>query len=274
MFRRVVVVLADGLRPDVITPDTMPVLHLLGENFYRAVSARTIDPPRTVAALTSLTTGISPARHKLFEPGLGIISKGRDLRPLPRVLRAAGMRTAVVAGDLPAAARPVARALAMAGGIDEIDFVGDNARLTAIAAGAATSRLQDGLLFVYMPDCDRAGHAHGWMTGPYLEKAVDVDAAIGSIARTLDGETLLIVLADHGGGGVEPKDHAQPHPLNEQIPLIIAGKQVCAETTPALEVSILDVPATILWALDVDVPDEYEGRVLLEAFAVEGVAVA
>lgn len=34
---------------------------------------------------------------------------------------------------------------------------------------------------------------------------------------------LLVVVADHGGGGVIATEHHHPNPVNERIPLVLAG---------------------------------------------------
>jgi hypothetical protein len=68
-MRRLVIVLADGLRPDAVTPSVMPSLDALGSAFTLARQARTIRPSATVPALASLATGVSPQTHQLTEPG-------------------------------------------------------------------------------------------------------------------------------------------------------------------------------------------------------------
>jgi arylsulfatase A-like enzyme len=118
---------------------------------------------------------------------------------------------------------------------------------------------------VYLPDCDRAGHAAGWMSAPYLRAAAEVDAAVSLFVSGLDDATLMVV-SDHGGGGADPRDHDVAHPLNDAIPLVIAGRGVRRHRILADPISLLDVPATILWHLGVAVPEVYEGRPIREAF--------
>jgi phosphopentomutase len=159
----------------------------------------------------------------------------------------------------------VAAALTGFAGIGRLTTVGGAAHQTVRAAREMFERLPEGMMFVYLPDCDRAGHAHGWMSPPYLQAAAEIDIAIGAFATGLRDAT-LIVLADHGGGGIRPRDHDLPHPLNDRIPLVIAGRGVRHREVLPGPVSLLDVPATILWHLGIPVPDCYEGRPLREAF--------
>ena len=264
-MRRVVIVLADGLRPDAVTPSIMPSLDALGGVFTLALRANTVRPSATVAALASLATGVSPQTHRLTEPGLGFLPRLGSLRPVGWELARAGIRTDVVASDLGATAYPVAWALVSAAGADRLVTDGPRARDAAAAAHRLLCRREPRLLFVYLPDCDRAGHAHGWMSPEYLRAAAEVDAAIGALASWTE-DALFLITADHGGGGVVPTEHDEPHPTNDHIPLVLAGRGVTRRHQLTRAVSLLDVPATVLWRLGVDVPPTYEGAPLTDAF--------
>jgi Type I phosphodiesterase / nucleotide pyrophosphatase len=263
--RRLVFVLADGLRPDAVSPGLMPSLDALGRAYTRAHAARTVRPSATVAALASLATGVGPASHRLIEPGLAFLSRLGGLRPVARELARGGVATDILAANLGPAAYPIAWALAMTAGVRTLTTVGRRARDVAHAAQRALDGPGDRLLFVYLPDCDRAGHAHGWMSAPYLAAAAEVDAAIGMLS-SLGDAALLLVTADHGGGGVQPTEHDEPHPVNDHIPLVLAGPGVMRRCGLMHPVSLLDLPATILWWFGLQVPASYEGRPLTAAF--------
>jgi len=171
----------------------------------------------------------------------------------------------VIASELLPAERAVLWALTKAAGLGRYQSAGLRARDVARAAQTAVLAQSTGLSFVYLNDCDQAGHAHGWMSPQYRAAAVEVDAAIGVLAD-LTEHALLIVMADHGGGGVSTHDHAEPHPVNDQIPLILAGPDVTRRHQLTRQVSLLDVPPTLLWWFRLDVPVCYEGRVLTQAF--------
>src|SRR4029077_9655447 len=98
-MRRVVLVLADGLRPDAITPTDMPSLDALARTYTTALRANTVRPSRTVAALASLATGVAPGTHGLIEPGLGFLARLPTLRPLARELTRGGVTSQVVASE-------------------------------------------------------------------------------------------------------------------------------------------------------------------------------
>lgn len=264
-MRRLVVVLADGLRPDAVSPSTMPSLDALGDAFTLALHARTVRPSATVAALASLATGVGPATHRLIEPGLRFLRRLGGIRPVAQVLGRAGIPSDIVTSDLGATTLPLAWALASTAGVRRLTAKGTRARETAATAHRVLGNGEARLLFLYLPDCDRAGHAHGWMSEPYLEAAREVDAAIGLLSSWVD-DALFIVTADHGGGGVTSNDHDAPHPVNDHIPLVLAGPGVTRRHRLTRPISILDIPATVLWWFGVPVPDCYEGRPLSEAF--------
>jgi hypothetical protein len=264
--RRVILTLVDGLRPDAVTPSTMPTLHALGEAYTVAEDARTVRPSVTVAALASLATGVAPDTHRLLKPGLDFLPRLARLRPVARELGRVGRGTVVVTGELPLTDWPLALTLARAAGARRFVPAGRRARDTAEAARRVLDGRDARLIFVYLPDCDRVGHASGWMSGRYHAAAAELDRAVERLSADVE-DTLLIVVADHGGGGVAATEHHHPHPLNARIPLVLAGPDVARRHRLTGPVSLLDVPATVLWWLGRPVPRLYEGRPLLEAFS-------
>jgi Type I phosphodiesterase / nucleotide pyrophosphatase len=270
---RCVMLLADGLRPDAVRPDLAPSLHALTQDYAHAPTAVTIRPSATVPALLSLTTGVGPGTHQLVEPGLGALRRLAALRPVPRELSARRLPTVVVAGQVKATEAPIARVLSAAAGISRFVATAGPARRVAAAALGRLRFVPDGLVMVYVNDCDRAGHAAGWMSPRYLDAVREVDVAVGRL-RACTADSLLVVLADHGGGGVEPTDHDRPHPVNDRIPLVLAGPGVRRRCVLRRPVSLLDVPPTLLWWLGLEVPDVYEGRILHEGFTATEAANA
>jgi predicted AlkP superfamily pyrophosphatase or phosphodiesterase len=255
---RCVVVLTDGLRPDALSRSLAPTLCALGEDYTRVARATTVRPSVTVAALASLATGVCPETHGLVQPGLGFLSGLGRLRPLPTELARHGYRTTVVAGVAGAAARHIGRALCSCAGVGRMVTTDPEASLVAEAAVSQLARPADELLFVYLSDCDRAGHASGWMSEEYLTAVRRVDAAVGALSGHL-GDATLVVVSDHGGGGVQDRD-----------PLILAGPRIRRRHVVHREVSLLDVPPTVLAALELPIPTEYEGRALSEALLNSG----
>ncbi len=103
------------------------------------------------------------------------------------------------------------------------------------------------------------------MSARYADAAATLDAALGQLMRMIDlcdPRTALVVLADHGGGGRQLRHHDSDHPLDRTIPVILAGGAI-RPAQLGTEVSLLDVPATILAMLGIPQPASYGGRALV-----------
>jgi hypothetical protein len=272
-YQKIVLVVIDGLRPDAVTPERMPVLSALLSRAWRPESASTVRPSITVAALTSLGTGVSPKRHGLRSAGIGSLTKLRGLRPLPAELRRLGVESTIVMAELNGGPRWLASALLRLGGATRL--------LMAPAAPAqlmeTTMRHVEGntareFVVAYMNDADIAGHAWGWMSQPYLQAAATIDRALNNLAPLIhDPEALVIITADHGGGGVLAQDHDHPHPVNDAIPLLLLGGRVAPGIGGVGPAHLLDIPPTVLHGFGGTAPAQYEGRVMHEAFLAEHV---
>jgi hypothetical protein len=124
--RRVVIVVFDGLRPDLVSAQTMPHLHRFRERGASFVRARSVFPSMTRVCSSSIATGAPPATHGIvgnafFHPALAgeraldlgtIEDFGRFAElgepaltapTLGDVLAVAGKRMAIVHGGTPGA---------------------------------------------------------------------------------------------------------------------------------------------------------------------------
>lgn len=267
---RVIVVVLDGLRADVIPLLPLPQLSRLAQRGASSFSAQTVAPSVTAAAMGSLLTGVRPVDHGLAGDRFVVPRPRVPLQPLPRLLRDAGVATHAFLASLPFGYRRVAARLARMLGVGEATFRGRGALEILAAARRSLAARREGFWLFHWPDGDRAGHAHGWTSRPYLAAAREMDEALG-VLELLTGaascpDTLLVALADHGGGGVDFRNHDSAHPHDRTIPLVLAGGRVVAGEVAPLS-SLLDVPATVAWAMTGHVPAGYAGRVLVEAFA-------
>lgn len=276
-IRRVILVVLDGLRPDAI--DTFGLEHLqrLMATGAWTRSASTVSPSVTAAAMGSLVSGASPAVHGLRSDRFHLPVPTGRVDPLPRVLADHGMGTSAFVRELPLLFRPLGGRIARLAGVGDARFAGTDAPSILLGARGTLRARRPGLVLLHWPDADRAGHAHGWMSREYGEAARRLDATLGLLVALADlcnePSTLLVALADHGGGGAKPDDHDSAHPLDRTIPICFAGAAVRPGELAA-HATLLDVPATICWALGVPVPASYPGRVLLEAFGHPATAAA
>jgi len=275
-IRRVILVVLDGVRPDAIQRYDLEHLRRLSEQGSASLAASTVEPSLTTAAMTSLLTGVSPTQHGIQSDRLFIPRSASTLSPMPSVLAQHCYPSSGFMGQIPSVFRGLAARIGRQLGFTTVHLGGKNAD-EILARAATTIRTQRrGLIFLHWSDADRAGHSDGWMSKAYGDGCRRLDAALGTLTSLADvpsdPHTLLIALADHGGGGVAPCDHESDHPLDTTIPLIIAGGGALPVELKA--VSLLDVPPTILYALRTEIPPSYEGRALREAFVLEPEHVA
>jgi arylsulfatase A-like enzyme len=268
-IERVILVVLDGLRADAVVRYELPTASRLVVGGAHALDATTVAPSITSAALASLLTGVSPDTHGLRSDRLHIPRASAPLTPLPRALADAGYRTSAYLASLPRLFRGIANRITSALGVERASFFGEGAHEILEAARPELVAAEPGLVFLHWPDADRAGHRAGWMTADYERAARRLDDALGRLVDLTgvesDPSTVLIALADHGGGGVHPRSHESDHPADRTIPLTIAGGLI--EPGARLHgATLVDVPATVLWALDTPIPAGYAGRPLAEAF--------
>lgn len=266
---RVVVVVLDGLRPDAIAEfDLRHVARLCAEGAH-TLAGQTVQPSVTNCAMASLYTGAPPEVHGMLSDAIAIPIPRGPVHPIPAVLERHGLPSAVHMARIPFAFRGIAKRIARMLGVEDAGMTGDNAAGILDGARGALLEHRRGFILTHWPDADRAGHKYGWMSPQYGDATRRLDEALGELIALLDlpndPDTLLIAVADHGGGGAKRKDHNSSHPLDRTIPIIFAGGAVVAGPLSG-PVSLLDIPATVLWALGIPRPESYVGNVITQAF--------
>jgi arylsulfatase A-like enzyme len=267
---RVILVVLDGLRADTTALFPLPQLGALAARGAATFAGRTVRPSITAAAMTSLFTGVTPQVHGIESNRFGL-PRGRErLVLLPRLLGEHGFPLHAFLHAIPRPYRGLAARVADHLGAT-LTCAADSANEILDVAWPTLTSGERGVHFLHWPDADRAGHAHGWMSPEYRAAARRLDAALGRLVRGTgvldDPGSVLIAFADHGGGGKNPRDHESDHPLDTTIPIVMAGGQVVTGELAPMS-SLLDIPATVAWLLGIDLPANYAGRPLVEAFAV------
>ena len=263
----VVVIVVDGLRPDAIEAGEARQVQALAAHGARTDSARVGGMPETLPSLVSLATGLLPARHG--------VTRNDDRVPEPGVptifTRASeeGLRTGLYFG------KPKLDILAPRGSADISFGPGRNGlhrerqTISAVAGQFAAdfARERYGLALVHLREPDQAGHAHGWMSAPYLAAVRAADAAVGTILQAIEysglaPRTAVLLTADHGGEGTSHDAHRTE--LSWRVPLICRVPGAKAGRRIEGEVTLLDVAPTVLALLDVPGLPEAQGRVIKE----------
>lgn len=263
-----VLLVLDGLRADLVGDPRFPHLATLRDDSAHTVDAITVLPSVTAVAMTSLLSGVGPADHGIDSDRFRVPAPTRPLTTVPQVVTAAGLPSLGVVRQVPWLIRPTARRIVGALGLTRTIFANANAHSLLSAALPAIRTQRTGFIVIHWPDCDAIGHRTGWMSPAYLAAVARMDHELGALRRELAAsrdETLLIALADHGGGGRVPTHHDSSHPLDCTIPIFLDGAGVVPQKLDD-GLSILDVPATVLWALGLPIPDRYVGTPIREAF--------
>ncbi|MFD0958262.1 alkaline phosphatase family protein [Paenibacillus chungangensis] len=127
------------------------------------------------------------------------------------------------------------------------------------------------LLFIHLGDVDYAGHDYGFQSEQYYQEIQRADGYFGQLmeaitARGWLSDSVVIVLTDHGGGGVNLKDHGSDHPLDMTIFWSCAGPGIRPGQKLASSIHIMDTAAVVLHAFGIAQPETWDARVPQELF--------
>lgn len=241
----------DGLRPDAITPETMPNLHALSERGASTGNARTDpDVTRTLPNHTSQLTGVlvnGPFGHGVTyneDQGRTVHDEaGRDVASVFDVVHDHGGRTGAWVGKQK---------------FDVIDRSWDSSHGAPDRTGADDGRdkidvfvradpldaVEDFVevlggerptyAFVHVRSPDEFGHDAGWDTPGYADGLAEADFVMQRIISTIEtmpelsGSTAIIVTSDHGGPTGSTNHGDADLAANYTIPFIVWAPGVAA----------------------------------------------
>jgi predicted AlkP superfamily pyrophosphatase or phosphodiesterase len=272
---RVLIVSIDGCRPDMLLRANTPVVHQLMKDGAFSFWAKTTALAITLPSHTSMLTGVVPRKHEVeWNKDLPLSHPVYPLFPtLFEVAHKHGYTTAMAAG------KSKFNTLAKPGTLDW-EYIpqsakSDDADVVDHAIDIIREH-QPQVLFVHLPSTDNVGHAIGWGTPQQLETIEQADVQLGRVLNTLDlmglkKQTFIIVTADHGGAG---KTHGPDDPRSRHITWLAVGPgvkhNVDLTTYPDLTINTEDTFATASHVLHLPLDPRLDGKVVKEAFVVEG----
>lgn len=260
----VILVSIDGMRPDAMVQADTPTLDQLMATGAYTLHAQTVMPSVTLPCHTSMLRGVDTARHGIttntFQP------LARPVPSLMDVARAQGRRTGFFFNW------PELRDLCEPGSLNVAHsfspcYEPESDWLVARAAAEQVKQAPFDFLFLYLGYTDECGHAHGWMSRPYLDAIANADRCI---AHVLDAcasggrEVTVLVQSDHGG---HDRSHGTDRPEDMTIPWVLNGPGVHSGRVLDAPVRIFDTCPTLAALLDLAPAREWEGRVITEALA-------
>jgi predicted AlkP superfamily pyrophosphatase or phosphodiesterase len=258
--RHVVVLSLDGARADALRA-AMPAS--LVARSAASWTAQTVRPSLTLPAHASMLSGLIPAVH-------GVTFN--DWRPGGPPFRYPTVFTAVAAAGGRAAAFVHKQKLMMlvpGGEAFHARWLAyPRFRQTAVVEAAARylAEQRPAFLFVHVADPDDRGHARGWMSEEYLAVIAAAPSLMERMLRAFDDAgvataALLIVTADHGG---HDRTHGTSRPEDMTIPWLALGGAAQAGAVLG-QVMVYDTAPTVLAALGLPVPPDWQGRAVTEA---------
>ena len=264
-IRHVIIISEDGLRPDALTGVKPPVHEEIFKRAAFSLKAQTIRRASTLPSHAAMLSGFDIKEHGLFwnswKPERGFIQ-------VPSVFEVAeknGGSTAAFVGKMKLAH------IANPNSVDKFSRPGYFCKKVVDEAARYFVEKKPQIEFIHFSDPDDLGHSAGWMSNPQLESVRTVDKCMGTLLDAvakagMDGETLFIISADHGGHG---HNHDGKIKEDRLIPWIAWGPGVRAGHRIKSEISTTDTAVTALWALGYPIPEGAVGKPVLEAFEPE-----
>jgi len=270
----VVVIGLDGCRPEAIQRAGGPVLKGLIAEGAVCWHAKAVTPSVTQVNWSSMLSGSTPAKTGIDKHPIEPQELAGMKVKVPTVfesLAGAGKSSAGLLGHwkLYPLEKPVTPQWR-----DLIHF--EHSPGGSTPAGDVAAKYIEAhkptFLFVWFGDLDGAGHKYGWLSPEQLAKMSDVDRGLDKVLGALDragirSSTLVVVTSDHGGHG---KNHTGGTDEDVTIPWIAAGPGVRKGYEIQRTVNTYDTAATVLFALGVAAPKEWDGKPVTEAFEGAG----
>lgn len=275
--KHVILIGVDGMSPDGVKNGYTPTMDMLMESGAYSTTARAVLPSSSGANWASMLNGAGPEQH-------GVISNSwrTDNFVLPATVVNENNKFPSIFGVI-RKQLPNAKIGAIYHWGPIVNFFEESDADYSISPESEeeTTNLSVDFIkenkpdftFIHLDHVDGAGHGIGHGTQPYYDAVSKADSLIGLIVQaTKDAgmfeETIFIISSDHGGLG---KGHGGPSLAEMGIPWIISGKGVKKNFLVDLPVNTYDSPATVLYALGLEIPYEWIGRPVKAVFEGEAV---
>jgi hypothetical protein len=201
--RVVVLLVLDGLGWDALQayPEGLPTLHGMTGG-----PVTTVVPSTTAAALTSITTGLSPAEHGVV--GFRVAVDGDVLNVLGWQMAKA--KRAPDPFDVqrhpPFLGRPVTVVTSSnfrnsgftRAHLRDTEFVGYRAESTLVEHIRRLTRGDATFVYSYYPGIDEVAHEFGLHDGYYTAELAATDRLVAAVLDAVPADGALVVTADHG----------------------------------------------------------------------------
>ena len=243
--RRVLAISVDGLNPEALTVlgrRGSPHFHRLMDEGAYTLNARTeVEQTVTLPNHTGMLTGrrINPSNG-----GHGVVwndgragtvqeAAGHAVDSVFTTVSEAGGETALFSAKEKFAIFDRSWGEA----IDEFRIDTNNNELVSAARRDLVEHRR-AFTFLHLSLPDVSGHAHGFMSSPYLRAVGRTDALLGSLLQSIDSKgelrdhLVVLLTADHGGAGEGHADSSDPD--NYRVPFVVWGAGIASADLYAL----------------------------------------
>jgi hypothetical protein len=244
---RAVVVLIDGLGTSVLKARAGHARALV-KRLDATSSIESGFPTTTAAALASLTTGVQPGEHGMI--GYSVRDSANDRvvkqlsgwdsrmdplswQPIPTVFeraQLAGFSAAVIG---PARYRSTGFTTAVLRGAEYLAGASVADRVDQAERWLRTTGRR-GIAYLYVPELDSAGHAHGSQSHEWTDKLETVDGAIAELDRLLRPREGMLVTGDHGMIDIPMTSHI----YIDRVPALVDGVRFIAGEPRCLQLYV------------------------------------
>lgn len=273
----VILIGVDGMSPDGVINAQTPVMDALMKDGAHSFSARAVLPSSSGANWGSMLNGAGPEQH-------GILSN--SWRTDNFILPATAVDNTnlfpsvftVIRKQLPSAHlgaiyhwEPI-KNFFEAEAVNYSISPANEEEATELSIDYITQNRPD-FTFIHLDHVDGAGHGIGHGSPEYYKAVSKADSLIGLIVQaTKDAgmfdNTIFIISSDHGGLG---KGHGGATLEEVGIPWIISGNSIKPNYVGEVPINTYDSPATVLFALGLEIPYEWIGRPVRSVFKGEAV---
>lgn len=264
MIRPTILFSIDGMRPDALQQARTPNIDRLIREGASTMKARTVMPSVTLPCHTSMFRGVDVGRHgittNIFTP---------LARPVPSVIDVAhqhGKRCGMFYNWGPLRDLCGPDSLAYAYMTSDSKTNEGDARVAKVAAEHIVGDQLD-FAFVYLGFTDSSGHAHGWMSEPYIAAIENADKCVGLVLSACQEGGLrptVLLQSDHGG---HERSHGTEMDEDMTIPWMMWGEGVHPTGELRTPVRIFDTCVTLAAAMGLPPAPEWEGKLVEEAWS-------
>ena len=257
MDEKVLLILADGLRPDAMMQCGHPfVKELLSKSSY-TLEGTSVFPPVTLPAHVSLFHSVTPDRH-----GTTTNTYMPQVRPIPGLfeqLALYGKKCAFFYSweELRDIGRPASLACSYLYSGEKNTYKKADMMVTQQAIRDIPAERPD-FAFIYLGFTDDIGHRIGWMTPQYMDACRLAFDQIERMFDTFSKNYTIIFTADHGG---HQRLHGMDIPEDMLIPITFTGPSFKANAKIP-PVNLCDIAPTITDLMGVLKCTQWEGKSL------------